>query len=204
MNEKVLCLLLVFVLATLSAKAQSAPVNPPEAAPGITLPSKGGIYALDPGSPEKLVKLTASELLLNQHTGKNLAKNTFYVGSRRTLEIAGPMSKTNIESTDASFFIRLNPDQPSLDMERITLVQLEHQEKVRIVADLDANVWGGGAKRKLHTIQITKQMLPGDEWVKIVPIQKLMPGQYAIVILPKDPKLFPDTAFDFLLTGTAP
>jgi hypothetical protein len=162
------------------------------------------VFALDHASRPLLVKLDASELLLNRHTGSNLAKSTIYVGSRQTLEIAGAAPKTSIESQGVPFFVRLIADEPSLAVSRLTMVRLEVVGETRVAAALDANVFGGGAKRKIQAIEIGKEELPGGEWVKVTPSQKLPPGDYAIIFFPKDPKLFPASAYDFRMIGTAP
>lgn len=179
------------------AWGQSTPERTVEAAPGVPLPSRGGLYALEFGENKQLIKLAPSEVLLNRHTGKNMTKGLFYVGSRMTLEIAGTTTKNTIHSDEISFFYHLNSDQPSLDLSRLVLLKLEPSGEVRVLAALDANVFGGGAKRKIQQIEAKKEELPGEEWLKITPAAKLAPGDYAFTLLPKDPKLFPDSAFDF-------
>ncbi len=114
------------------------------------------------------------------------------------------MPKTDLDSPDISFFVRLNADEPSLAVSRLTLVRLEVVGEARVAAALDANVFGGGAKRKIEAVEVGKEELPGGEWVEVTPSQKLAIGNYAIIFFPKDPKLFPASAYDFRVTDTAP
>jgi len=197
MKVKILAIAFALTLSSYFAWSQITSEKSVEAAPGIPLPSRGGIYVLESGKDKQLVRLVPSEVLLNRHTGSNIAKSVFYVGSRMTLDLTGTTPKTIIHSGDISFFYRLNPDQPNLDLSRLALVKLEIVGEVRVLSALDANAFGGGAKRKYKQVDVNKQELPGEEWVKVTPIQKLEPGDYAISLFPKDPKLFPDTAFDF-------
>jgi len=206
----ILCLSAHAQLAAQSApelEKRPAPIATPasdfDVAPGLKLPAHGMVFALDTAAKPHLVKLDASELLLNRHTASNFAKSQFYVGSRQTLEISGTAPKAEIESPGVSFFVRLNADEPSLAISRLTLVRLEVVGQTRVAAALDANVFGGGAKRKIQAVEVGKEELPDGEWVKVTPSQNLALGHYAIIFFPKDPKLFPSTAYDFRVIGAA-
>jgi len=220
MKDAIVGVLLAAGILCLSAHAQQAappypelaqrpaPIATPasefEVAPGLRLPEHGFVFALKTAPKPQLVKLDASELLLNRHTASNYAKSAFYVGSRQTLELSGAAPKADIDSPDVSFFVRLNADEPSLAVSRLTLVRLEVVGDVRVAAALDANIFGGGAKRKIQAVEVGKEEMPGGEWVKLTPSKKLGIGDYAIIFFPKDPKLFPASAYDFRVTDTAP
>ena len=187
---------LVFALGATGLWAQSQP-DP------STLPAKPGIYAID-GSihPPAQIRLRASEVRFNRHTGNNIARNSFYMNSKTTLDVAGKSAETSLAVGKATFLVPADPESPALALSRLTLVRMQPDVDRRILAALKTNAFGGSPGRKVDAITVAKETLPGGNWVQITPAAELTPGEYAIAYFPEDPRLFPDSVFDFRIDAT--
>jgi hypothetical protein len=163
-----------------------------------TLPAKPGIYAIDGSAqPPTQIRLRASEVRFNRHTGNNIARNSFYMNSKTTLDVAGKNAEISMAPGKAAFLVPADPESPELSLSRLTLVRLQTEGDRRILAALKANAFGGSPGRKIDAIAIAKETLQGGEWVRITPTAELVPGEYAIAYFPQDPRMFPDSVFDF-------
>ncbi|HEY3989546.1 MAG TPA: hypothetical protein VGM02_09635 [Acidobacteriaceae bacterium] len=188
---KFVCVSLVFALGATGLWAQPQP-DP------STLPAKPGIYAIDSSiQPPTQIRLRASEVRFNRHTGNNIARNSFYMNSKTTLDIAGKSAEVSMAPGKASFLVPSDPESPALALSRLTLVRLQTDADRRILAALKTNAFGGSPGRKIDAITVAKETLPGGDWVRITPTVELTPGEYAIAYFPEDPRMFPDSIFDF-------
>jgi hypothetical protein len=176
-------------LAGLPAGSQSSPSS--------ALPDKPGVYAFDAKVQPTPIRLHASEVRFNRHTGNNIARNSFYMNSKTTLDLAGKSAETSLSAGKISFLVPADPESPELALSRLTLVRLQSEEDRRILAALKANAFGGSPGRKLDSIAVTKETLSGGNWVRVTPTTDLASGEYAIAYFPQDPRMFPDSAFDF-------
>jgi hypothetical protein len=134
---------------------------------------------------------------LNRHTGNNIARNSFYMNSKTTLDLAGKAGEVSLASGKISFLVPADPETPELSLSRLTLVRLQPDADRRILAALKTNAWGGAPGRKIDSIAVAKETLHGGDWVRVTPVADLAPGEYAIAYFPQDPRMFPDSAFDF-------
>jgi hypothetical protein len=183
---------LVLVLGASAVWAQSQP--PAE----MTLPAKPGIYAIDPTTqPPSPMRLRASEVRFNRHTGNNFARNSFYMNSKTTLDLEGKTAEISLPAGRTTFLVPADPESPELSLSRLTLVRLEPQADKRILAAMKANFLGGAPGRKVDAVAVAKETLKDGNWVRVTPTADLAPGEYAIAYFPADPRMFPDSVFDF-------
>lgn len=184
--------LLAFVLSTSLAQ------SPALGSDAASLPTKAGIYAAAAGSQQGMcVRLKASEVIYNRHTGNNFVRNSFYVNSRVTLDIKGPVAAAGFPAGTTSFLVPADPESPSLSLSRLMLVRLQSEGDGRILAAMSANFLGGAPGRKLDAVALDTERLPGGDWVRVTARQNLRPGEYAIAYFPSDLRQFPDAVFDF-------
>ena len=194
----------------------------PQVAPGIRLPSMGGVFMLDTwrGQPQ-LVEMVQSGSEVNKQTGKNILRaaiNPLPMGSKQTIELKGAHAQVQGHEPDPDFYV--NVDQPEahgnssgsvstagtsrdLDLmpDRYRIVRVESKKDARVVANLKVAIYGKVSEQQKY-IKATATPVSGG-WVKIVPGEPLAPGEYALVemLSPKEMNLY---VWDFGINPTAP
>src|SRR5262249_50074354 len=84
----------------------------PHVAPGLRLPSEGGVYALDTYLSEpQLVPLDQNNGEVNRQTKRNVLRAAInpIAGAKRTIELAGPSSKIQMHASLPTLYINLEP-----------------------------------------------------------------------------------------------
>ena len=188
------CLALLFCgLAPLSP-AHAQDVLPA----GISLPQRGSMYVVDHGpGGAALIQLHATEIVHNLQAAGNMARSLIYVGSRASVELEGINAAVHVKGSKVAFLARLSEDETDLMRSRLALVHLRQGDKRRVVSTYSQNVFGGQRKRQYDLIPLVKKDVADSDWVKLTPEKPLEPGEYGIIVMPKDPTLFPDAVYDF-------
>ncbi len=194
----------------------------PQVAPGIRLPSMGGVFMLDTwrGQPQ-LVEMVQNGADINKQTGKNILRaaiNPLPMGSKQTIELKGAHAKVQGHEPDPEFYV--NVDQPeaqsnasgsvntaatSRDLDqmpdRYRIVRAESKKDARVVGNLKVAIYGKITQEQKF-IKTTATPVSGG-WVKIVPAEPLTPGEYALIemLSPKEMNLY---VWDFGVNPTAP
>jgi hypothetical protein len=194
----------------------------PQVAPGIRLPSMGGVFMLDTyRSQPQLVEMVQSGSEINKQTGKNILKaaiNPIPMGSKQSIEIKGAHSKVQGHNPDPEFYVNVSqPEAQSnakgsvntagtardLDQmpDRYRIVRAESKKDARVVGNLKIAIYGKVTEEQKY-IKTTATPMPGG-WVKILPAEPLAPGEYALIemLSPKEMNLF---VWDFGINPTAP
>lgn len=202
LRARVPVLLSAVALLLLLAVPACAPAQNDSAAlpAGVTLPIKGGTYAVQAGQDGvELIRLHASEIVSNSHAGSNFARSMVYAGPHSTVELDGINASAHLKGAKLSFLVRLSDDSPDLMLDRVALIRLQQTDKRRVVSTYSQNIFGGQHKRQYDIVETTKAEV-GDanaSWALVTPVQPLGPGEYGIVFLPKDPNLFFGEVYDF-------
>lgn len=194
----------------------------PQVAPGIRLPSMGGVFMLDTyrGQPQ-LVEMVQSGADVNKQTGKNILRaaiNPLPMGTKQTLELRGAHSPVQGHNPDPEFFVNVNQPEAqtnakgtvntagtSRDLDqmpdRYRIVRAESKKDARVVGNLKIAIYGKVSEQQNY-IKTTATPVSGG-WVKIVPAEPLAPGEYALVemLSPKEMNLY---VWDFGVNPTAP
>jgi hypothetical protein len=150
-----------------------------------------------------LTHIVPHEVLLNTHTGGNLLRGLVYAGPHVTAEVDGVRAEAVLASAKAVLFVRLNGDDPELARGRIHVLWLQHNKKRREITDYSQNVFGGQRTRGVDEVPVDMTMVEGTNWVRVTPRDPLLPGEFAVVFMPKDVNEQPSGAYDFSVPGAA-
>jgi hypothetical protein len=164
--------------------------NLPQVAPGLRVPSDGGVLILDTfQSQPQLVDLQQSGGELGENAKRGIFR-TALGGARQTIELKGLHAK--IQAHTALPAVYIHPDQdregyeagPSpapaeLPWDRFHIVRLQTKQDKRIVGEIKIAA-SGKASQSQNFIETTAEKLTGG-WVKITPKSDLAPGEYAVV-----------------------
>ncbi len=180
----------------------------PSVAPGLKLPSQGGVFILDEyaGRPS-LAEVVQNGSELNKHMGRNILRaaiNPLPTGTKQTIELKGPHAKVQAHTTTPEIYVDIDQDtqqQPLSMADRFRLVRVQTKKDSRIVANLKINIIGK-ASEEARALKVRAEQFSGD-WVKIIPLENLEPGEYAIVEM-LGPKSMNSYVWDFGVDPSAP
>jgi hypothetical protein len=158
-------------------------LNTPLVAPELRLPSEGGVFLLEEiaGKPT-LSKIDGNKIQVNENAGRNLLlKSVNPVASQvQTIELKGSMAKVRVHSATPSIFVDVESEQGPILGENFRIVRLEKKRDLRVLAKNKVTMTGdqSSTERFLHS---RAEKFSGD-WSKVIPLEDLTPGEYAIVI----------------------
>ena len=177
----------------------------PHVAPGLRLPSEGGVYALDSYLSEpQLVPLDQNNGEVNRQTKRNVLRAAInpISGAKRTIELAGASSKIQMHASLPTIYINLDPlneeaepapsnapppgknskaqgkPSPELPWDRFRIVKVQPKGDHRIVGEIKTAVYGKTSQEQ-NTVPTTNEKF-GEGWIKITPQAPLDPGEYAV------------------------
>lgn len=200
--RKTVCSIALALAGVLLSHAQ--PPKSPEVAPGIALPANGDAttFALDSAaSGPVLVHIPPHEVVLSSHAASNFFRGMVYSGPHMTAEVDGVHAESIVSSTKAVLFVRLTGDSVELARSRVHLLWLQPGKKRREITDFSMNVFGGQRTRNVDEVPCDTEMIEGTNWLRITPKDPLLPGEFAVVFMPKDVNQQPDAVFDFSVPG---
>lgn len=185
--------------------------------PGLPLPSKGRIWALDRFEGKwQLVHLKYVSTDVNNHTGSNLLKGTampFVFKQKKTVEIHGAAASVRLHDTQPSIYFRgLNAGDEDASSDAAdamtrsvyTLIKLRSQSDKRLLSTIEFAQVTGKAARSEGRIETMIERIQGTQWYKITPSKALEPGEYGLLPLPKGQNMFSAIVFDFAIDPSAP
>lgn len=163
----------------------------PHVAPGLRLPSEGGVYALDTylAKPE-LIPLDQTGSDINRHTGHNVLHGVINPvgGAKHTIELPGPSSKLQVHALLPAIYINIdasdeendNPIAPAAELpwDRFRIVKVEVKGDKRIVGEIKVTV-SGKTSQEENVVPATAEQL-GAGWIKLTPKEPLQKGEYAV------------------------
>ncbi|MBS1814811.1 MAG: hypothetical protein JSS87_08075 [Acidobacteria bacterium] len=186
----------------------------PEVAPNLHLPERESVLALDifRGTPQ-LVPLTQTEGDLNRQTAHNIILQTInpFAHAHQLVEIKGQRASAQMHVDRPDFYIRVDSPQDADDEapagafqvktgaadrkpervspnSRYVIVQCDVRQDVRIVTSFETNLIGSG-KMNQDVVETTQTLLPGGYWLKVVPKQPLLFGEYVLIEIINDQTL---------------
>ena len=200
----------------------------PEVAPDLHLPERESVLALDifRGTPQ-LVPLTQTEGDLNRQTAHNIIRQTInpFAHAHQLVEIKGSRASAQMHVDTPEFYVRVDSPNDALaeppsdafqvktgaadrkaesasPNSRYVIVQCDVRQDIRIVTSFETNLFGAG-KMSQDVIETTESLLPGGHWLKVVPKQPLLFGEYALMEIINDQTLNL-SVWDFGVHPTAP
>ena len=179
----------------------------PEVAKGLELPDEDSVFALDTyeGTPE-LVELLPNELGLDAKTHKGLSTINPLAGQRAAIELPGAHAKAHLHVNDPAIYLSLDvtDDAEKVVSHALTvqtnnakeianrkhgahspqsgfcIVRVDERKAVRIVGAIHISP-SGTVTQSEDVIPARAEVLAGKHWVRIVPAQPLVIGEYALV-----------------------
>jgi hypothetical protein len=192
----------VAAFGLIQAAAQTP--KPAEVAPGVTLPTGGDatVFALDAtAAGPALVHIKPHEILIAAHAASNFLRAQVFAGPHATVELESPHADTTLASTKAVFFIRLSGEDAEIMRSRVHLLWLQPSKKRREITDFSMNVFGGQRTRNVDDVPSDTEMVEGTNWLRVTPKEPLLPGEFAIALLPKDVNQESTAVYDFGVPG---
>ena len=180
--------------AELEAEREEEEAKSPSVAPGLRLPSEGGVYALDTYLSEpQLLPLEQSTGQVNKNTKRNILRAAVnpIAGSKATIELPGARSKIQIHAALPTIYVNLDPttdeetaassgkSDAELPWYRFQIVRVHVKGDKRVAGAVKTAVYGKTSAEQ-DTVGTTPEQL-GEGWVKITPKEPLPPGEYALV-----------------------
>lgn len=177
----------------LEEEREAEEAKSPTVAPGLRLPSEGGVYALDTYLSEpQLLPLGQSTGQVNKNVKRNVLRAAInpVTGSKMTIELPGARSKIQIHAALPTIYVNLEPaadeetTAPSsqsgaeLSWDRFRVVRVQVKGDKRIVGAVKTAVYGKTSAEQ-NLVGVTPEQL-GEGWVKITPKEPLPPGEYAL------------------------
>jgi hypothetical protein len=177
----------------LAAERQAEEARSPQVAPGLRVPSDGGILLLDTYQNQpQLVELQQSGGEINRNVKHNILRAAIIpmASAKQSIELPGLHAAIQAHSDLPSIYVNVNEpthgaialsQQPEQPWDRFHIVRMQAKNGKRIVGDIKINPLGK-ASQEQNLVPTTADQLTGG-WVKVTPNQPLAPGEYAVVEL---------------------
>lgn len=182
----------------------------PEVAPGLQLPSQGGIFLMDiyRDNPE-LLELVQSGGEVNQNRAKNVLRAAVnpLAKTKQTIELKGAHAPVQAHVPQPAIYVNIDMDQDPTTgaaakdySEHFRIVRCAPRKDARVVGAIEVAIYGK-VSQKANYVPTAAQPFT-SEWIKVTPAQPLEPGEYALVeMLGKDVNMY---VWDFGVNPTAP
>jgi len=164
------------------AARKEAMLNTPLVAPEVRLPADGGVFLLETvaGKPV-LRKVEGNKIQVDDHEGKNLLKRSINpIASRiQTIELKGPSARVRLHTAVPEIYVDVESERGLIPAEYFRIVRLERKHDLRVLAKNEEGIHGESSKE--YFLHSRAEKFSGDWW-KIIPLEDLAPGEYALVI----------------------
>jgi hypothetical protein len=205
-----------------SAERQDEMARSPEVAPGLELPDEDTVFVLDTfhGTPE-LVELKPNNLAIDARTHHGLSVLNPLAGSRQAIELEGRHARIHLHVNDPAIYLSLNvaDDREHVLSHATTvdtsgakpgvtgkhgaqsaksgfaIVRVDERNRVRIIGAIHVSRTGEVTQDE-NVIPTRIEVLPGKHWIKVIPNQPLLIGEYALVEI-LSPSDISQTVWDF-------
>jgi hypothetical protein len=174
------------------AELKAEEARSPAVAPGLNLPSDGGIFLFDQyqGEPQ-LVELTQNGGEINRNMAGNILRGAInpIASSKQSIQLPGQHAKVQAHVVQPVIFISPPPPDPGSKEQAPDPSQGDHYRIVRAEVKKDARVVGnikvavyGKVSQQQKFVETKLDPVSGG-WVKLTPVTELAPGEYAVVEL---------------------
>ena len=176
------------ISAEFEAERRAEEARTPTVAPGVRLPSQGGVFLLDDfrGQPQ-LVELVQSGGEVKKDMGKNVLRAAInpLASMKQSVELPGTRARAQSHQTRPEIFVDVEADTDSSSgpppdtAHRFRLVRLQRKKDSRVVGNLKITTMTGKVSQQENFIETIAEPFSGD-WVKVTPTKNLEPGEYAL------------------------
>jgi hypothetical protein len=157
--------------------------NTPLVAGELRLPTEGGVFLLEEvaGKPV-LNKIEGNRALVNDNLGKNLLRKSIMpiASQTQTIELKGASAKVRVHAASPAIYVDVENDQGAITGDNFRIVRLERKKELRVLAR-NKVAMSGEQNVKEKFLLSRAEKFSGDWW-KLIPLEDLTPGEYAIVI----------------------
>jgi len=192
-----------------AAERQKEADKSPEVAPGLQLPSQGGVFLVDVyrDNPE-LLELVQSGGEINNNRARNVLRAAInpLAKAKQTIELKGPHAQVQAHVPQPAIYVNIDLDQEVTGVtakdysDHFRIVRLTPKKDARVVGAIEVAVYGK-VSQKANYVQTSAKPFT-SQWIKVTPAQPLEPGEYAMVeMLGKEVNMY---VWDFGVNPTAP
>ncbi len=162
------------------AKAEAA--KGPMVMPGLKLPLTGGVFMLDmlAGQPS-LNELTQNESKVNGDLRSAINRKAYF---KQEFELRGPHARVQAHASASAIFVNIDTKKDPIAQQitladRFRVLRLESKNDSRVLASVEVSVLG--KQNQSQQAVSTRVESFGEGWLKIIPLETLEPGEYALV-----------------------
>ena len=177
------------ISAEFEAERRAEEARTPTVAPGVKLPSQGGVFLLDDyrGQPQ-LVELAQSGGEVKKNMGRNVLRAAINPLSsmKQSIELPGTRAHVQSHLTRPEIYLDVEADTdaaggaPPDTAHRYRLVRLQRKKDSRVVGNLKVRTMTGKVAQQESYVETIAEPFSGD-WIKVTPARNLEPGEYALV-----------------------
>jgi hypothetical protein len=159
----------------------------PTVAPGIKLPSQGGVYLLDRfrGQPQ-LVELAQSGGEVKKDTGKNALRATVnpLASMKQSIELPGLRARVQSHEGRPVLYVDVESDSdatigtPPDAAHRFRIVRLQRKKGSRVLSNVKIALTGKVSQQESFIDTMAEPF--AGEWLEVKPSRPLEPGEYAL------------------------
>jgi len=185
------------ISAEFEAERRAEEARTPTVAPGVKLPSQGGVFLLDDyrGQPQ-LVELGQSGGEVKKNMGKNVLRAAINPLSsmKQSIELPGARAHVQSHLTRPEIYVEVEADAdassspPPDTAHRYRLVRLQRRKDSRVVGNLKVRTMTGKVSQQESYVETIAEPFSGD-WVKVTPTRSLEPGEYALAEMLSDKEM---------------
>ena len=170
------------------AAHREAELNTPRVAPGLApelrLPAEGGVFLLEIRAEKPVLQqLQGVNPQENKHEAANLLKKSLIpvplIAQVQTIELQGSSAKVRLHSPSPVIFVDVEDQQGPIPGDNFQVVRLVRKRELRVVATTKTRL--GGESVKQTFVGSRAERFSGNWW-KLMLLEELTPGEYAIVI----------------------
>jgi hypothetical protein len=176
--------------AEAEAERKAEEARSPSVAPGLRLPSDGGVFLLDRYQDEpQLVELVQNGGEIDRNMKGNILRGAInpIASSKQNIQLDGQHASVQSHVALPTIFLSpLPPDAssntvPTSPAGNYKIVRAEVKKNVRVVGNIKIAVYGKVSQQQKF-IDTNLEPLSGG-WIKLTPAGDLAPGEYAVVEL---------------------
>jgi hypothetical protein len=173
-------------------KAEEA--RSPSVAPGLNLPSEGGIFLFDNlmGQPQ-LVELQQNSGDINRNVAGNILRGAInpVASAKQNIELKGTRASVQAHTLQPVIYINPTQDdanaapvekaqaQQAVDPQHFRIVRAQVKKDTRVVGNLKIAIYGKVSQEQKF-VETKVEPVSGG-WIKLTPVAEMQPGEYAVV-----------------------
>lgn len=146
------------------------------------------VWIVRSGDSRAPVPLSHLDASIRNNAGANIARSALWQKQRKQVVIDGPKAQTRIPQGAFSLFVQYSKAEEN-EVKKSSpsggfgyaIVKLTPEERVRQVASYEFSRIAGAPKLKQADIETKQMPVADDRWLKVTPLQPLIPGEYALV-----------------------